>query len=145
MRPLIFVFSFLLILSSCKTTEEVKSSNIPQGKRYAIGQGGGFTGDYTEFILNEDGKVFKYDFRYDREVFYKNMSKADLIYFLEKIEALGLDGEEMNQPGNISYYIDVREGRTSMNKILWGHPNYYPDKKIVELHKELFNNLKEWE
>ena len=136
---------FSLILISCKTAEEVNSTSTPQGKRYAIGQGGGFTGDYSEFILGEDGKVFKYDFKYDREVFFKNVSKADLIYFLEKIEALSLDGMEMNSPGNMSYYIDVREGRTSINKLVWGHPNFYPDKDLVELHKEMFDSLSKWD
>ena len=51
----------------------------------------------------------------------------------------------MNSPGNMSYYIDIREGRTSINKIVWGHPNFYPDKEIVELHKELYNNISKWD
>ena len=138
------VFFFLIILG-CKTSEEVKSTVIPSGKRYAIGQGGGFTGDYSEFILGEDGKVFKYDFKYDREVFYKSISKADLIYFMEKLNALSLDGIEMNQPGNISYYIDVREGRSSVNKIVWGNYKFNPNKEIVELHRELYQNISKWD
>ena len=143
MRTLIFIS--LLLLFSCKTAEEVKSDTLPQGKRYAIGQGGGFTGDYTEFILSENGKVHKYDFKYDREVYFKDLSKVDLIYFLEKIKPLSLEGIEMNQPGNMSYYIDIRIGRTSINKLTWGSYKYNPNEEIVELHRELFNKLKEWE
>lgn len=114
-------------------------------KRYAIGKGGGFTGDYTEFILNENGKVYKYDFKYDREVYYKTLEKADLVYFLGEIEKLSLDGIDINQPGNISYYIDVRIGQNSQNKIVWGDPLYYPPKNLVEFHKEIFSKLQEFE
>lgn len=114
-------------------------------KRYAIGKGGGFTGDYTEYILNENGKVYKYDYKYDREVYYKTLGKADLIYFLEQIEALGLEGIDINQPGNISYYIDVRIGQESQNKIVWGDHQYYPPKNLTEFHKEIFAKLAEFE
>lgn len=145
MPRLIYTCSILIVLLSCKTAEEVKSDKTPQGKRYAIGQGGGFTGDYTEFILSEDGKVHKYDFKNDREVYFKDLGKADLIYFMEQIESLSLEGIEMNQPGNMSYYIDVRIGRTSINKIVWGNYNYYPNKELTNFHKELYNKLKDWD
>ncbi|MBL4592561.1 MAG: hypothetical protein JKX68_01955 [Flavobacteriales bacterium] len=145
MKQTIYTLSLLLILFSCKTAEEVKSDKTPQGKRYAIGQGSGFTGAYTEFILSENGKVHKYDFKYDREVYFKDLSKVDLNYFMELIEELSLEGIEMNQPGNMTYYIDVRIGKTSINKITWGSYNYNADEELVRLHKELFDKLKEWE
>ncbi|PCJ27198.1 MAG: hypothetical protein COA97_04320 [Flavobacteriales bacterium] len=145
MKTLIYTFSFLIILLSCKTAEKVKSTTVPNGKRYAIGQGGGITGEYFEFILSENGKVHKYDFKHDREVFFKDLNKVDLHYFLEKIELLSIEGIEMHYPGNMTYYIDVRIGRTSINKITWGSYNYNPDEELVQLHKELFDKLKEWE
>ena len=145
MRVFIYILFLSTILSSCKTAEEVKSDTAPTGKRYAIGQGGGFTGEFTEFILSENGKVHKYDFRYDREVYFKDVNKVDLNYFMEQIEELSIEGIEMNQPGNMTYYIDVRIGKTSINKITWGSYNFNPDEELVKLHKELFDNLKEWE
>jgi len=144
MKTFIYAFS-LILLFSCKTAEEVKSSTPPTGKRYAIGQGGGFTGEYFEFILSENGQVHKYDYKNDREVYFKDLKKIDLVYFLKKLEALSLEGMEINAPGNMTYYIDLRIGKTSINKITWGNYNYNPDENLVKLHKELFDNLKEWE
>ena len=89
--------------------------------------------------------MYKYDFNYDREVFIKNLEKSDLIYFLNKIDALGLEGIEINQPGNMSYYIDVRTGKTSINKITWGANLFYPPNELVDFHKELFKKLAETE
>jgi len=145
MKGLFLTLTVILFLLSCKTTEQNTSNQLPEGKRYAIGQGGGFTGVYSEFILSENGQVHKYDFKYDREVYFKDLKKVDLIYFLEKIEELGLEGLEMNNPGNMTKYIDVRYGRNSVNKIVWGHPNYNPDEEMVKLHEEMYNILSTWD
>ncbi len=145
MKGLFFTLSVIILLLGCKTPEQIKAETPPSGKRYAIGQGGGFNGNYTEFILSETGKVHKYDFNYDREVFFKDLGKADLIYFLEKIENLSIEGIEMNEPGNRTFYIDVRIGKTSINKIVWGHYNFHPDQELVDLHKELYDKLSTWD
>ena len=129
---------------ACVPAESLQNENTNM-KRYAFGKGGGFTGDYTEFILNENGKVYKYDYKYDREVYYKTIDKADLNYYLEKIEELSLDGIDINKPGNISYYIDVRIGQQSQNKITWGDHLYYPPKNLVDFHKEVFEKLRSFE
>lgn len=143
MKPIIFLIIIISTLS-CVSSESLKTDNN-NIKRYAIGKGGGFTGDYTEFILNENGKVYKYDYKYDREVFYKELEKVDLNYFLEQIEELGLEGIDINQPGNISYYIEVKIGQNSINKIVWGANLYYPPKELVTFHDELFKKLSEFE
>lgn len=143
MRSSFFICMCILLLG-CVTPNDTTTANS-NVKRYAVGKGGGFTGDYTEYILNEDGKVYKYDFKYDREVFYKELDKVDLNYFLEKIDDLALDGIDINEPGNMNYYIDVRIGKNSINKILWGANLYYAPKEIIDFHKELYNKLKEFE
>ena len=78
-------------------------------------------------------------------MFFKDLNKSDLVYFLEKIEALGLEGMELNQPGNITKYIDVRIGKTSINKIVWGNYQYNADQELKDFHKELYDKLKDWD
>ncbi|MCB9360685.1 MAG: hypothetical protein H6587_03530 [Flavobacteriales bacterium] len=140
-KTLHFFSSTVLILffSACASLPEA----TPIVKRYCVGQGGGFTGEYTEFSFSEDGKVYKRDFVYDRDVYYKDLSPTDLEYFLNKIIDLGIEFEELNQPGNISKYIEIRVKETSRNKITWGAPNYSPPKDIALLFKELYSKLSE--
>ena len=135
---------------ACSTAEKGSTSSPHQLtqsdknlKRYAVGKGGGFTGEYQEYILSEDGKVYKRDFNYDREVFTKKLEPVDLNYFLEQIALLGIDGESIDEPGNMNYYIEIREGKLSINKVLWGSPNYHAPEKLVSFHKELFEKLAE--
>jgi hypothetical protein len=136
---LLSVFVFTLFLGSCASLPEA----TPIVKRYCVGQGGGFTGDYKEFSFSEDGKVYKRDFVYDRDVYYKDLSTMDLDYFLNQIRDLGIEFEEINQPGNMSKYIDIRVNETSKNKITWGAPNYNPPTDIKKLFNELYNKLSE--
>ena len=111
MKGLFYTLSVVFILFSCKPIQEANTAGNMNYKKYAVGKGGGFTGAYTEYILEETGKVYKYDFNNDREVCTKQLEKSDLYYFLNKIESLGLEGIEINQPGNMTYYIDVRIGK----------------------------------
>lgn len=139
-----FFMLLIIILASCVSSESLENENNDV-KRYAFGNGGGFTGEYVEFIFNENGKVYKYDYKYDREVFYKTLNKADLIYFLEEIDKLSLEGIDINSPGNRTFYIDIRIGQQSLNKIVWGDPQFYPPKNLVDFHQEVFKKLAEFE
>jgi len=145
MKGLFYTLSVVFILFSCKPIQEANTAGNMNYKKYAVGKGGGFTGAYTEYILEETGKVYKYDFNNDREVYTKQLEKSDLYYFLNKIESLGLEGIEINQPGNMTYYIDIRIGKNSINKITWGANLYYPPSNLVSFHKELFDKLAELE
>ncbi|MCO6499194.1 MAG: hypothetical protein J5I47_02320 [Vicingus serpentipes] len=144
------LFCFFII--GCSNSESLKQTSPKQTiqptnnlRRYAVGKGGGFTGVYEEYILAEDGKVFKRDFNYDREVFIKQLSPVDVNYFIEQLELLGIEGESIDEPGNMNYYIEIREGKLSVNKVLWGSNAYNPPNKLVDFHKELFKKLAELE
>lgn len=134
------MFSSILVVLMCSCAS-MPVSNTTTVKRYAVGEGGGFTGEYTEFSFSEDGKVYKRDFNYQRDVFIKQLSDADLNYFLGKINSLGIQTIDINSPGNMSKYIEVRDGETSLNKIVWGSTTYYPPNNLVEFHQELYNKL----
>ncbi|MCC7331352.1 MAG: hypothetical protein IT232_01980 [Flavobacteriales bacterium] len=130
-----------LLLQSCATQLEAnKNSTI---KRYTFGEGGGFTGDYIEYSFSEDGKVYKRDFNNQRDVFFKNLNPEDTKNFITKINELGILTMEIKEPGNISKYIEIREGETSLNKIVWGSNSYHAPDNIVELHKKIFRKLAE--
>jgi len=151
-----FIGSFFVLVgcTSSKQNQSIssakKESSIPVNnnnqtnlKRYAVGYGGGFNGFYEEYILRSDGKVYKRDFSYDREVYKKDLSQGELDYFMDKIAALALEGEDIDEPGNMSSYIEIREGKISINKLTWGSFNYYPDHQLEKLHQELFEKLKQ--
>lgn len=152
MKHTLVIFIFLSIFFSCSSTKsstDTTSSNKTKTNnsemKYCVGRGGGFTGDFEEYILYENGKVYKRDFIYERDVFYKELSVLDTEYFLNKIDELSLYGEDINKPGNMSYYLEIRQGNNTINKIIWGAHSYYPPKKLEAFHKEFFEKLKQQE
>jgi len=141
-----FVLVHLLIFSGCKTTQQSASSYenefaASDTKKYAVGKGGGFTGSYEEYIVYENGKVYKRDFNYEREIYLKQLSEIDLNRVLERINNLSLEGIEIDKPGNLTSYIEIREANYSINKIVWGANLYYPPEDLVNFHKFLFELL----
>ena len=136
-----YFFAAILLVGLIYSCASMPVSNTTIVKRYAVGEGGGFTGAYTEFSFSEDGKVYKRDFNYQRDVFIKQLSEADLTYFINKINNLGIQTIDINEPGNISKYIEIREGETSLKKIVWGSNTYYPPNNLVEFHQELYKKL----
>lgn len=127
-----------MFFTSCKSLPQNTTTTV---KRYVVGQGGGFTGAYTEYSFSDDGKVYKRDFNYERDVFVKQLSETDLKYFSNQIIELGLATFELNAPGNMSKYFEIRDGENSQNKIVWGANNYNPPQKIVDFHQELYKKL----
>ncbi|PKP50779.1 MAG: hypothetical protein CVT95_02210 [Bacteroidetes bacterium HGW-Bacteroidetes-12] len=141
------IIALSLVFITCKSKEQT-ADNKPKevikkdnSLKYCVGKGGGFTGAYEEFMLYENGKVYKRDFVYERDVFKKQLSEVELNYFLEKINEIGLEGMDINQPGNMSYYFKVKQGEQTINTIIWGSNSYYPDKKLEAFHKEFFEKL----
>ena len=146
-QKIIFVIITIIVLGACKsttnTTEKQPKISVQKDNslKYCVGKGGGFNGTYEEFMLYENGKVYKRDFVYERDVYRKQLTEAELNYFLEKINEMGLEGMDINQPGNMSYYFKVKQGEQTINTIVWGSHSYYPDKKLEAFHKEFFEKL----
>lgn len=148
MQQLLSILIFSSIFFSCASTQSntavTSSNNINNSEmKYCVGRGGGFTGDFEEYMLLENGKVYKRDFVYERDVFYKELSALDTEYLLNKIDELSLYGEDINKPGNMSYYLEIRQGNNTINKIIWGAHSYYPPKQLEAFHKEFFEKLKQ--
>lgn len=141
---LIFSSIFFSCSSTKSSTDTTSSNNTNNSEmKYCVGRGGGFTGDFEEYLLLENGKVYKRDFVYERDVFYKELSVLDTEYFLNKIDELSLYGEDINKPGNMSYYLEIRQGNNTINKIIWGAHSYYPPKELEAFHKEFFEKLRQ--
>lgn len=141
------IIALSLVFITCKNQKQT-ADNKPKevmkkdsSLKYCVGKGGGFTGAYDEFILYENGNVYKRDFTYNRDVFRKQLTDIERDYFLEKINEMGLEGMDINQPGNMSYYLEIKQGEQSINKVIWGAHSYYPDKKLEAFHKEFFEKL----
>jgi len=136
MKVQLFLFLvFLILVVSCKTQH--KTPYEYEGHQIIFGQGGGFTGQITEYTLLENGQLFsgtnKEGFVDELESLDKNLAKQ----IFDLCERYGFADLKLNKPANQYYYFIAKEGNNA-NKILWG-PG---EEELPEELKILFGNLK---
>ena len=122
---------------SCKTTTYT-SDNLPEKQLY-FGSGGGFTGLVNEYLLLENGQMFKVP----SPGIYEDMDKvkrkkAEAIY--QDYKALGFEDLIFNQPGNMYYFIRMVDGETE-NYISWSDQRPLPEVKMMELYDSLVQTI----
>lgn len=139
------ISSFGIILSmavccflSCKTTTYT-SDNLPE-KQLFFGSGGGFTGMVNEYLMLENGQMFKVP----SPGIYEDMDKvkrkkAEAIY--QDYKTLGFEDLIFNQPGNVYYFIRMVDGETE-NYISWSDQRPLPEVKMMEFYELLVETIK---
>jgi len=131
-----FFFSlFISLFYSCKSNRYTSYDFL--GPQISFGQGGGFTGQVTEYTLLRNGQLFagtnKEGFVDELPRFEKNLVNQ-VFDVCEKYEYNSIS---LDKPGNQYYFFTTRHG-DEVNKIQWapGQPEVPSELQI------LFNNLK---
>ncbi len=136
---LMFIFLIVVFFSACKTTT-YSSENLPEKQLY-FGSGGGFTGLVTEYLLLDNGQLFKVPSPDVLEEMKKvKKSKAAELY--TKYTELGFDDLIFNQPGNIYYFIRMVDGEKE-NYLSWSDQRPLPEVEMIEFYKELMGTVVE--
>jgi hypothetical protein len=133
----IAVMILVSFFASCRTT--YTTDNFPERKMY-FGSGGGFAGMVTEYLLLENGQLYKHP---SADV-YEEMDrvkkkKAEQLYVL--YEEAGFTDLRFNQPGNIYYFIRMVDGETE-NYISWSDQKPLPEVKMSDFYQTLMETVK---
>lgn len=108
----------LFAISGCNS----KKSAIKKHQKDAyivVGQGGGFTGTYTQFKINGDGEIEEFDFSNESYSTISSLKPAQVYGFFQQLDSLNLGEVEMQNPGNMSQYIEFSYSDVVDHKILW--------------------------
>ncbi|MBN2666465.1 MAG: hypothetical protein JXR67_08140 [Bacteroidales bacterium] len=112
-KPLIMA-AVLILLCSCMNTRQfadtLKSPRIHFGKR------GGFTNIPLEYVLTEKGQLFKLE--NDSLLKPRKISSGQLDNINSLISNTGFRDLNINEPGNITYFIRVVTNEYD-NEVLW--------------------------
>jgi hypothetical protein len=135
--PLIIIALLPLSLFSCKT-KTYTASELPD-VRITFGNGGGFVGALTEYILLENGQLFKRD-RLEgplEELPKVKKGKAKKIFAqLEEADFLSM---ERNAPGNMYRFMSCQTP-TDSNNVTWGSNDKVAiDSRLDSLYKQCMN------
>lgn len=127
------LFVFQYCKSSKYTPEDYPDAQI------VFGSGGGFAGTYKHFYLFENGQLFKNSTAKPDFEKVKKVKKSVAKQVFNNYETFKLKDYQLNDPGNMSYYIEYKKGG-EQHKIQWGGNNQDVDPNIETIYK-ILNNL----
>jgi hypothetical protein len=128
MRLLLIAFSLLLI--TCSSNKNTTSTDT---LTLAFGNGGGFTGIETKYIVESTGKVLKI-FGRDTTVL-KNIDIKELKTIYS--DANLLKDYKYFKPDNMYQFIEINN-----NRIVWGFNTESVNPKAINLYQQLTTLLK---
>ncbi|MFT4664092.1 MAG: hypothetical protein ACI8YQ_002522 [Polaribacter sp.] len=121
-KLIITTLSLLLVVlfySSCKTTKYTPT-DFPDAQ-ITFGSGGGFSGLVTDYTLLENGQLFKRSSKDKLFVPIKGVKKDAVAQAFKNFNFLGLDKMEVNDPGNLYYFIEFKTEEGTAKKLTWGN------------------------
>ena len=132
----LFTFAVLscLLFTHCKVVKYTPDK-LPT-KQVVFGDGGGFAGIETSYILLENGQLFKHIGVEGKYQELKGIKPKEAKVFFDKIASLQLYKMDIEKPGNLYYFLqeinDVIDSR-----VTWGSGDYLPPHSIVSTYKDL--------
>lgn len=111
MKKNLLLFS-LTLLFGCKT--------IPKAQVITVGSGGGFTGVWQEYSLKPTGEILRHTSKPDTNVLVMTLSKSDTKKIFKEIVSLDLSKKQLDEPGNMSYFLSFAEGDKFSYRVVWG-------------------------
>jgi hypothetical protein len=134
------LLSLFLIASFASCSSPGKVTRDPNGQRLIFGNGGGFTGIYTNYELYEDGNIFI--FRPDSTLQpLKKLRKKQTHDIFMQASKLKISQPEFNHPGNMTWFIKYKvNGVTTEYK--WGESNAPAPGEIQDFYNQLNSIIK---
>ncbi len=127
----------LLTVLACKTTK-YSSDELPDRQLY-FGNGGGFTGAVNEYMLLDNGQLFKHDSGEYTELPKTKKKKAQALF--KTYYDLKLDSLQFRRPGNMYFYLRMKD-KEQEYFTSWGNPNILPDSTIAVLYDNLMGLIR---
>jgi len=133
-----FIFSFVIILSSCNSTKNLNSTSE---KVIVFGNGGGFTGQVIEYVLDENGTFMRNDKLNSEVTVLTSLKKSEIKKLFKELESIQFDTINFKHPGNTYYFIRNNTSKTS-HEIVWGEPDNLPPTGILQFYDLLISKTK---
>lgn len=123
-----------LCFFNCKSTKYTPEA-FPE-TQIIFGDGGGFSGVVTEYILLENGQFFKKSSLKSGHEELKSLKKKEAQKIYERLENLRLHKFDINHPGNLYYFLRITNEELD-HTITWGAGDYNLREEIMDFYKTL--------
>ncbi len=137
----IFFFSvfFVGFFISCAPNKELETNRSK--RQLVFGEGGGFVGGTKTYILYDSGQLFYIHSIGGEQQELNPIEKKLCKKVFKKAKRLSLATIEIERPGNIYYFLEIRDNKNK-NRVSWGDPNYKLPGELMEFYQFLNDTIK---
>jgi len=128
-----------LLLGSCRTGAALPRTD--QGPQLHFGQGGGFTGAVTAFVLLPDGRLFRRA-PDESDTYLSTLDKALARQLFAHFRRVGYDKIRFNEPGNLYRFVEWYDQGQMRNRLVWGAEGVDPPEGLAAFHHLLMQSTK---
>ena len=142
MRGKFFWFPVLLaglLLGSCRTGKALPEAD--RGPQLLFGQGGGFTGAVTAFVLLPDGRLFRRGAD-ESDTYLLTLDRTLARQLFAHFRRVGFDQIRFNEPGNLYRFIEWYDQGQMRNRLVWGAEGVDPPEGLAAFHHLLMQSTK---
>ncbi len=137
-----YLCAFMLLILSAGCHSATDYPVHYKGQQLEFGQGGGFSGAVTQFVLLDDGRLYQKPWR-DSSIVFVDRWKSNLTSQLFKnYQTLNLGSLSYNEPGDLYYFIDHHALDGNHHRIVWGKPGFHPEENLILFYNLLFRSSK---
>lgn len=133
---LLFILAMSSWLLSCKSQHYTKE-NLPD-VQLIFGDGGGFTGATTEFMLLENGQLFKKYSLDQSTTEVGKIKKKEAKELFAEAEAMQFETMDINHPGNMYYFLGLKT-ETDEHRCTWGAQDYEVSDTLQQFRQKLLH------
>jgi hypothetical protein len=127
-----FIILLLLVLSGCSSSKKVQ--NFSHNK-IIFGYEGGIVGSVTEYALQYNGIVQKYNSLTKETTLRTKIPRQKSEQLFRRFLKYGLDTMNYSVPGNMSQFLGFKNDSVT-HKIIWNNSSL-PPAKVVTLYNDL--------
>lgn len=109
--------------------------------KITFGSGGGFTGQSTFYALFKNGQLYKKKGIKEPYVELDKVDKKEAIQIFKNYEVLKIAEMEINEPGNLSYFIEYND-ENGDHRLTWGGTAVKPSPDLLLFYKLLMKTTK---
>lgn len=136
MKLILSILCLLPLLFGCKSTHYTPKNYT--GNQMVVGSSGGVTGMMKEYVLLDNSHLFlskglKGEWK-ELRILKKSITKE----IFTKAGELNLSTVKFNHPGNITYYLILKQPPRS-NEIKWGETGISPPEDISSFYHYLIS------
>lgn len=132
-KQILLFLSIISLLVSCSSSANV--TNDPGGRILVFGNGGGFTGIYTNYQLDENGNVSALSADSTLKLI-KKLRKKQTRDIFARADKIIIAQPSFNHPGNMTWFITYQVNGAE-NKYAWGDANISVPSEIKDFYNQL--------